>query len=209
MAGGWTRAAIFAAVTGITFTADVTRGEVVPSSGEDDEHFGLDLVTSPPGGEGVAEEAVANEAAMMVAQLFAENRVLRGRLVELEDQVADLQRKLAEALAGLDAARVQAIGTVAEQLAGPVEPGVAVEDIARMRVLDVNRDMQVAVVSGGSRAGMKPGMRFYVLREDRMIAQLMLVDVREQVAGGLIERAEKGEFPEEGDRLILSSKQDR
>lgn len=209
MAGGWTRAAIFAAVIVITFTADVTRGEVVPSSGEDDEHFGLDLVTSPGSGEEVAEEAVADEAAMMVAQLFGENRALRGRLVELEDQVADLQQKLAEALAGLDAARVQAIGKIAEQPAAPVEPGVAVEDIARMRVLDVNRDMQVAVVSGGSRAGMKPGMRFYVLREDRMIAQLMLVDVREQVAGGLIERAEKGEFPEKGDRLILSSKQDR
>lgn len=156
-----------------------------------------------------AVPAAGGDESVMVAELFAENRGLRGRLEEKEREVEALQRQLAETMAQLDLARVPEVNRRTAEASAPVaNSGVAVDDIARVRVLDVNRDMQVAVVSGGAGAGMKAGMRFYVLRDDRMIAQLKLVDVREHVAGGLIERVEKGNFPEAGDRVMLSSKQD-
>ena len=149
-----------------------------------------------------------DEASVMAAELFAENRELRSRLEAKEREVETLQGQLAETMAALDLARGSNPQTPVVGSPAVGTDAVEVTDIAQVRVLEVNRDMQVAVVSGGSGAGMKTGMRFYVLRGDRMIAQLKLVDVRDRVAGGLIERVEKGSFPEAGDRVILSSKQD-
>jgi hypothetical protein len=150
-----------------------------------------------------------NEASLMVVELFEENRDLRSRLEVKEREVEALQRQLAETMTQLDLTRVpKPESRVAEAVSANAGDGVMVDEISRVRVLEINRDMQVAVVSGGRRAGMKNGMRFYVLRDDRMIGQLKVIEVRDNVAGGLIERVEKGSFPETGDRLILASKQD-
>lgn len=149
------------------------------------------------------------EATLVAEALVVENQALREHVEEQVALVASLERQLAEALVQLDGVRMATPVVVAAASGGvPGETVVMVDDLSRVRVLDVNRDQHVAVVSGGQRVGMKVGMRFYVLREEKMIARLRLIDVREQVAGGLIERVEKNVFPEEGDRLVLSSKQD-
>lgn len=147
------------------------------------------------------------EAGLVAVALFAENRALKDRVDAQQREIESLQRELAGAMARLDVARLKVADV---DMPAPVTRGadVAVGDIARMRVLEVNRDQQVAVVSGGQQAGMKVGMRFFIFRDERMIGQLRLIDVRDTVAGGLIERVEKNVFPEAGDRLVLSSKQD-
>jgi len=147
------------------------------------------------------------EAAQMVVELFAENRELKDRVDSLVQEVEALQRQLAETMASLDGARLEAGRGARAAVAPPAD--VMVDDLTRVRVLDVNRDMGVVVVSGGKRAGMKTGMRFHVLRGERLIGQVRLIDVRDTVAGGIMEQMEKDGLPETGDRVILSSKQDR
>ncbi len=158
----------------------------------------------------VVEENVVpvgeQEAAGMVVELFLENQILREQVMVLEQDLELAQRQLAEALARIDTARISGSVAVVPQAAPVAE--VSVESLSRVRILDVNREMQVAVISGGARSGMKAGMVFHVLREDRAIGRLRLVDVRDTIAGGLVEQMEKGGFPEVGDRVVLSSKQD-
>lgn len=142
-----------------------------------------------------------SERELVVVDLFNENQLLKEQLGELSLEVESLRRQLAESMATKDVARFESKRAVAGDRAGiaPVAPAV---------ILEVNRDMKVAVVGGGSRAGMKSGMSFHVLRGEQMIGRLRLVDVRDEFAGGLIEEVEKSRFPEVGDRLVLSSSQD-
>ncbi|HMO50867.1 MAG TPA: hypothetical protein PKE26_06940 [Kiritimatiellia bacterium] len=155
-----------------------------------------------PAGPGEAAE----DASAMVVELFMENSALKAQVEALSGQVERLLHQLAEAREASDRVRVETGRPATAPQAGPVE--VLVDDLTRVRVLEVNRDMQVAVVSGGRQAGMKPGMRFHVLRGERVVGRIRLTDVRETIAGGLIEKMEQEGFPESGDRVILSSKQD-
>jgi hypothetical protein len=159
--------------------------------------------------EGQPDDTAREEAVLVAEALAVENAILKEQLGSLRREVEALQVQLAEAMVHVDLARMR-VAEVPPAVAATrtMDAGVMVDDLARVRILDVNRDQQVAVVSGGMRAGMKVGMRFHILREERIIAQLRLIDVRETVAGGLIERVEKNVFPESGDRLILSTRQD-
>lgn len=163
----------------------------------------------PEGADRVAtaETPELEEARLVAMTLYAENRALKDRIDAQQREIDALQRELGGTMAGLDVARLK-VAAVDSGVPVARTDSVAVNDIARMQVLEVNRDQMVAVVSGGQRAGMKAGMRFFILRDERMIARVRLIDVRDTVAGGLIERVERNVFPEAGDRLVLSSKQD-
>lgn len=145
--------------------------------------------------------ATDDEAGRMVLELHGENQRLKAEVETLRTQLELLRRELAEARARMDADRVPRGANEAK--ATTVQSAVSYDDLARVRVLDVNRDMKVAVVSGGMRAGMKPGMRFSVIRNDEAIAEIRLVDVREVIAGGMVEAVNDERLPEAGDRLVL------
>lgn len=146
------------------------------------------------------------ESDQVVVELFRENRELKSQLLELENQAESLRRQLAEARSALDLLREES--SAASAAVEAPTAGMSYRDVTQMRVMDVNRKMGVAVVSGGVRAGMKVGMRFSVLHDEAVIGEIRLVEVREYFAGGLIEKVEKDTFPVEGDRLILSTIQD-
>ena len=179
--------------TGVTYllagwliVGSATRGEVGPGSGSNPE--------------------TADEAVHVMMELYGENQRLKEQVVKLTEQVAGLEKKLAEAMMKIDGLRG---GEVAEEAAPAVTtPDVSLANVAKLTVVEVNRRMGVAVVRGGARDGLKPGMRFSVVRGDDVIATIRLVDVRADISGGLIERTERDRYPENGDRLVLSSKQD-
>jgi hypothetical protein len=150
---------------------------------------------------------IAAETAMVVEQLFRENRALLDEVASLRSERDRLEQELAEARVQLDMNKVQAVRGDQRAVDAAGAP-VAYDDITRLRVLDVNRDMQVVVLSGGQRAGLRMGMKLSVIRGEAPVAEVRLIDVRESFAGGLIEKVEKGSFPETGDRLILNVKQD-
>lgn len=149
------------------------------------------------------------ETAEMLIFLQQENQRLVSQVTNLTRQVMLLELKLAETRVQLD---MGIAGTVERAPVGsPKAMAVAPEvmsDPARLQVVDVNREMMVAVVSGGIRSGMKPGMRFSVVRGNDVLAVIRISDVRERIAGGLIEWNERMPFPEAGDRLVLRSTQD-
>ncbi len=145
------------------------------------------------------------EAALTVVMLHAENRELKERVAQQDSEIEDLQRKLAEAMAGLDLGKIES--GQRKRVAIASRSKVSLDDLTRLRVLDVNRQMNVVVISGGLRAGMKVGMMFSVVRNDKAIAEIRLVDVRERIAGGLIEKVVSGRIPESGDRLVLRETQ--
>lgn len=165
------------------------------------------LFTSGARAEDAVEKVAAeNEAKELVVGLYTENASLAARVAELETEIGILREELA-------AARVQADLLESEPVrindAVPAErPELDAGDITQLKVLDVNAGMKVAVVSGGSRSGMKTGMRFAVMSENEFVGELRIVEVRDQIAGGLMENLVKGRMPQVGDRLILSSKQD-
>jgi hypothetical protein len=59
------------------------------------------------------------------------------------------------------------------------------------KVLDVNPNLRLVVLNVGRIQGARIGMPLVVLRGDRVVAELKIVDVRQRICGALIERTEK------------------
>ena len=76
-----------------------------------------------------------------------------------------------------------------------VEPGTL--EVAQ--VLAVNPQLQVVVLNVGREAGTRVGMPFLILRGDRLIGRVRVVEVRRRVCGAVIEQVEKGVTPAAGD----------
>jgi hypothetical protein len=67
------------------------------------------------------------------------------------------------------------------------------------KVLEVNLKLQLVVLDVGILQGARIGMPILVLRGDRVIGQLRIVDVRRRICGALIESVEKGVTVAAGD----------
>jgi hypothetical protein len=136
-----------------------------------------------------------------LARLEAENAALRER-------VQALAQALARARAELDRLSVEDERRAYEQ-AGGTPPdlgprGAPAGVAAGFGVVDVNRRLGMLVVGGGWRHGVRPGMRFAVLKGDRCVAHARVVDVRAQIAGAVLEGGNGRTAPEPGDRVILA-----
>ena len=83
--------------------------------------------------------------------------------------------------------------------ASPNDAGEAAGAVWQIRAL--NEALGVVVVDAGRRAGLRPGMRLAVIRGTRGVAAVRVVDVRERIAGAVLERSETA--PRPGDRLVL------
>ena len=149
-----------------------------------------------------AGTADVGEPVEMLITLHQENQELKSQVSNLVSQIMALELRLAEVRMESDVKLVgQPGGTVRIDKSVVVDP-------SKVEILEVNREMLVAVVSGGMRSGMKNGMKFSVVRDGEVLAVVRLTDVRESIAGGLIEWNGKRAFPEVGDRLVLRSMQD-
>ncbi|HMP35442.1 MAG TPA: hypothetical protein PKC67_13970 [Kiritimatiellia bacterium] len=173
------------------------------------------MVVAPSGdwlnarGEKLTPKPSDGETAEMLILLQQENQRLASQVTNLTRQVMLLELKLAESRVQLDLGI--AGGGERTPVGSPKSmtvPPEVMSDPARLQVVEVNREMMVAVVSGGVRSGMKQGMRFSVVRGNDVLAVIRITDVRERIAGGLIEWNERMPFPEAGDRLVLRSTQD-
>jgi hypothetical protein len=157
------------------------------------------------GGEGGTP--AAKEAELAAAELARQNAELRAVIERLSGDIRRLQVSLAAAQAELDvlkarrddaAWKASAEGVTAQTLgSGP------------MAVIDVNRDLNLVVLDAGSSKGVRPGMRFSVVRDDRAVARVRAVDVRERIAGAIVEEAEPGRYPGKGDRIVVRRSEDR
>jgi cell shape-determining protein MreC len=77
--------------------------------------------------------------------------------------------------------------------AGQTRPAPRAEgSLEAAEVLEVNPDLRLAVLNVGLLQGARVGMPFVVLRGQRVVAELKVVEVRRRICGALIERIENG-----------------
>ena len=101
-------------------------------------------------------------------------------------------RKTSEILGTPDAARAQSIeATLSDGM-----------------VVDTKEDLSLVVANIGAKHGVKVGMPFQVLRDNRKIGNVRVVDVRDRICGAVIQNLEsEKETVKTGDRLRVDAKQ--
>jgi hypothetical protein len=78
-----------------------------------------------------------------------------------------------------------------------------------LRILDVSPELDMLVLNAGSWREVRAGMKFAVRRDGVTIAEAVVIDVREQIAGLSIESVlVEGTGPVIGDRAILFEKKE-
>ena len=143
---------------------------------------------------------VESMRALYLAQ--AERQRLADQLERLETAVetgTDLSGELARTRALLAATEptrtAGADGTVARRALGTLESAT---------VLDVNKDLRLVVLNIGIAEGARVGMPLVVLRGDRAVAELRIVEVRQRISGALIEQVEKKVIVKPGDKVRVT-----
>lgn len=148
---------------------------------------------------GEAGVVLVEEDRLAARALAIENEQLRAAVARLEEKQAELTVSLAEALAELDLARAR------EAQAPAATPRRATDGVraGEVKVLDVNPALRMVVLDAGRAAGVEPGVVFAVVREGRTVARLRVVDVRERIAGAVLDGATQVTL-QRGDRAVLS-----
>ena len=147
----------------------------------------------------VAVVAEQMEAALAAPMLMEENEQLRERGAQLDAQVAELTVLLAEARATLD--RLQVAGERLAEVSGSLgSDGV---NVASRLVKTVNRELELVVIDGGADSGLRTGLVLAVVRGERVVARVRVVEVRNKISGARIETVLGDEYPQQGDRLVV------
>lgn len=72
-------------------------------------------------------------------------------------------------------------------------------------ILDVNKELGMVILNGGHRDGVKPGLMFDVIKGDKSVAMVRVVDARADVAGAVIQDADR-ELPRVHDRAVVAAR---
>ncbi len=75
-----------------------------------------------------------------------------------------------------------------------------------VRVVDVNPELGLVVLDAGVRQGLRLNVEYRVVRNEAIIAQLRVVDIRETIAGALVEKMSHQGLPRIGDAAILGGR---
>ena len=174
-----------------------------------------------------ASVAIARTEGELFQQLWSEAQVRAQTLGAnlLETDAAATQRQLVEALRKLyvaDAERMRLVELL-NRLVGGIDSNrdVAVEivlakellaarpvrmsgvsgnsSLASARILEVNEGLQMVVLDVGANQGVRVGMPLIILRGNRMVAELRVVEVRPKISGALIEKVENNVTIKAGD----------
>lgn len=134
----------------------------------------------------------------------ADRMVLQRKLAELEEAVlplmASVQSYLKTALASDPDARAEVESRIRglEATLGlrhKPEPDVAEGSLQQAEVASIDRESGLLVINAGERAGVKIGMVFEVKRGDGVVADAVVAETREGIAGLLLQRLYNNENP--------------
>jgi hypothetical protein len=150
------------------------------------------LGANPNDTEAAATQRQLVETVRQLALAQAERTRLAEQLQKLLGAVQSNANVQAEVVA------TQALLSVMKQLAAAATatPSGRLE---AAKILDVSPKLRAVVLDVGAEQGVRVGMPFMVLRGDRVVAGLRVVEVRPKVSGALIENAEKGVALQAGD----------
>lgn len=141
-----------------------------------------------------------------------ERKKLQEALIEFSEAVIRYQKSAvstdAEARLGLEAASraaARALGVAPPELA---EAAPVPSTLTDGMVISIKDDLALVVANLGARNGVKVGMPFQVLRGDQLIGTVRVVDVREKIAGAVIQNLNSDkERIKWGDRLKIDAHQ--
>ena len=80
---------------------------------------------------------------------------------------------------------------------------INVDALRKAKVANVRKDLSLVVLSVGRQHGVKPGMPFDIVRENKLVATVYVVEVRDQFCGALIERMEENNPVKVEDQAVL------
>ena len=181
----------------------VLSANVPPAQGGDANGAGAQGATAATGTAELRRDdelldLVTQESRLVTSRLSAENSLLRSEVEDLRRRNAKLGEALAAAQAALD--RREERRAREEGAAREPVPDAPIEST----VVDVNPELGMVVLDAGSRDGMRYGLALSVLRDRRRVAGIRVVDVRERIAGAVVEETARGEAPQTGDRAVLA-----
>lgn len=174
-----------------------------------------------------ASVAIARTESELFQQLWSEAQV-RAQTISanlLEADAAATQRQLVEALRKLyvaDAERMRLAELLNRLVVGidsnrdisgemaaaremlavrSVRKSGVIESssLASARILEVNESLQMVVLDVGANRGVRVGMPLIILRGNRMVAELRVVEVRPKISGAIIEKVENNVTIKAGD----------
>ena len=186
-----------------TAVNSVLSANVPPAQGGDGNGAGAQGATAATGTAELRRDdelldLVTQESRLVTSRLSAENSLLRSEVEDLRRRNAKLGEALAAAQAALD--RREERRAREEGAAREPVPDAPIEST----VVDVNPELGMVVLDAGSRDGMRYGLALSVLRDRRRVAGIRVVDVRERIAGAVVEETARGEAPQTGDRAVLT-----
>ena len=186
-----------------TAVNSVLSANVPPAQGGDGNEAGAQGAAAATGTAELRRDdelldLVTQESRLVTSRLSAENSLLRSEVEDLRRRNAKLGEALAAAQAALD--RREERRAREEGAAREPVPDAPIEST----VVDVNPELGMVVLDAGSRDGMRYGLALSVLRDRRRVAGIRVVDVRERIAGAVVEETARGEAPQTGDRAVLT-----
>lgn len=96
-------------------------------------------------------------------------------------------------------------GGAAISRVGPGWAGRAPRDPVRIAaVLEADASGDYVALGAGSADGVRPGHVYDVFRGDRRIARVRVREVRERIAGAVVEKPGRMDVPKAGDRAVLA-----
>jgi hypothetical protein len=83
------------------------------------------------------------------------------------------------------------------------DENIDVEALGRAKVSDFRKNLSLVVLNVGSEHGVRAGMPFDIVRDNKLVASVYVVEVRDKVCGALIERMEENNPVKVEDRAVL------
>ena len=124
----------------------------------------------------------------------------------LRRQVSYLADALAKSKANVDALKAEVDRREFEKagMALSAVPGKRTPEQRDWKILDVNKELGMAVLNAGRDQGVRPGMRLAALQKNKSVASMRVIDVRAGIAGAVIEKTTFGVLPRAEDRVIVA-----
>lgn len=79
-------------------------------------------------------------------------------------------------------------------------------DLSNASVINVNTNLALVIINMGRQQGVRRGMPFVILRDDKLVGEVKVVDVRDEISGAVIARTERKEKILAGDRAKVAVK---
>jgi cell shape-determining protein MreC len=152
------------------------------------------------------------DAVSSLGGLAKEKKKLSEALVRLSEAVAVFAKGLpggsTEARTSLEAELRNARAVLGDSSPNAVEAPAVAASISDGMAIAVKDELSLVVMNLGSKQGVREGMPFQVIRGDKLIARVRVVDVREKIAGAVVQNlySEKEQI-KVGDRLKVDARQ--